>query len=164
MIIASSLQDEDRSGRWLVLVSLALNLFLIGTAGALIVRHYWAPTVNVAAPIDRSATARIERIAMTLPVADAEITRAEFRANAATLDLARNNFEYQIDRMRETFRAEPYNVEMTRSAMAEARAARQHFEELLQDVIASSAAKMSALGRAKLAEYSSNRTAPAPSR
>jgi hypothetical protein len=120
--------------------------------------------MNVAAPIDRSASARIERIAMTLPISDAEIMRAEFQANAATLDSARSNFDEKIDRIRETFRAEPYNIETTRSAMAEARSARQRFEELLQDVVASSAAKMSASGRAKLAQYSSNGAAPASSR
>jgi len=165
MIATSSmLQGEDRNTRWIALVSLAVNLFFIGTAGALIVRHYWTPSVMVSAPIDRSAGARIERIAATLPSSDAEIMRAEFRAKAATLDAARTDFERAVDRIRETFRAEPYNEAATRVAMSEARVTKLRFDELLQDLIASSAAKMSVPGRAKLAEYSPTRPASSLSR
>ena len=35
---------QDRSSRWLLVGSLALNLFFIGTIGALAVRHYVIPT------------------------------------------------------------------------------------------------------------------------
>lgn len=164
-MIADSLplQEEDRNTRWLALVSIAINLFFVGTAGALIVRHYWTPSPMVSAPIDRSAGARIERIAVTLPSTDAEIMRAEFRAEATTLDAARIDFEHAVDRIRETFRAEPYNESATRVAMSEARVTKLRFDELLQNLIASSAAKMSVSGRAKLAEYSSTRPASNPS-
>jgi uncharacterized membrane protein len=165
MIAGSSmLQGEDRSTRWLALVSLAINLFFIGTAGALIVRHYWAPSVMVSAPIDRSAGARIERIAATLPSTDAEVMRVEFRAKATMLDAARTDFERAVNRIRETFRSEPYNEAATRVAMSEARLTKLRFDELLQDLIASSAAKMSVTGRAKLAEYSPTRPASSQSR
>jgi uncharacterized membrane protein len=165
MIIASStLPGEAQGARWFVLASIALNLFFIGTAGALIFRHYTAPPVTISAPIDRSAAGRIERIAATLPAVDAEVMRTEYRTKAPTLDAARNDFENAIDDIRQTFRAEPYNLEATRAATASARVARQRFEELLQDVIASAAAKMSRAGRLKLAEFGPPRTTPAANR
>ena len=162
MITASStLPGEDRGSHWFILVSLALNLFFVGTIGALIYRHYTTMPVTISVPLDRSAAGRIERIATTLPSGDAEVIRAEFRARSATLDSARSDFENTIDDIRQTFRAEPYSVEATRAATAQARVARQRFEELLQEVIASSAEKMSAAGRTKLAEFGPPRTTPA---
>jgi hypothetical protein len=165
MITASpTLPGEDRGAHWFVLASLALNLFFIGTIGALIYRHYTTPPVTISAPLDRSAAGRIERIAATLPSADAEVIRAEYRARVATLDVARGDFENAIDDIRQTFRANPYSVDSTRVTTAKARIARQRFEELLHDVIASSAEKMSAAGRLKLAEFGPPRTTPATNR
>ena len=58
------------SPRWLLLGSLALNLFFIGIALALAVR---APA---AAPTwDRDVFVRVERLAATLPPADADLLR-----------------------------------------------------------------------------------------
>ncbi len=120
MISALSIATaEDQTSRRIVLWSLALNLFFIGLVAALVVRLYIAPPA--AAPIDRSANGRIERIAAILPAADAEVIRAEYRAKAAPVDAARDDFERSVDAIRETFRAEPYDIEATRVAMAEAR-------------------------------------------
>ena len=143
---------EDRTSRRIVLWSLALNLFFIGLVAALFVRLYIAPPA--AAPIDRSATGRIERIAAILPAADAEVIRAEYHAKAAPVDAARDDFERAIDAVRRTFRAEPYDIGATRAAMVEARSARQKFESLLHDIIASAVSKMSPAGRQKLADWS----------
>ena len=143
---------EDRTSRRIVLWSLALNLFFIGLVAALLVRLYIAPPT--AAPVDRSANGRIERIAAVLPAADADVIRAEYRAKAAPVDAAREEFERAIDAVRQTFRAEPYDTGATRAAMAEARAAHQKFEILLHDIIASAVSKMSPAGRQKLADWS----------
>ncbi len=83
---------EDRTSRRIVLWSLALNLFFIGLVAALLVRLYVVPPA-APAPVDRSANGRIERIAATLPAADAEVIRAEYRAKAAPVDAARDEFE-----------------------------------------------------------------------
>ncbi len=153
MISALSIATaEDRTSRRIVLWSLALNLFFIGLVAALVVRLSIAPPAT--APIDRSANGRIERIAAILPAADAEVIRAEYRAKAAPVDAARDDFERSVDAIRETFRAEPYDIEATRVAMAEARGRRQKFDLLLHDIIASAANKMSAAGRQKLADWS----------
>ena len=148
----SAATAEDPTSRRIVLWSLALNLFFIGLVAALFVRLYIAPPAPP--PIDRSANGRIERIAAILPAGDAEVIRAEYRAKAGPVDAAREDFERSIDSVRQTFRAEPYDTGPTRAAMAEARTARQKFELLLHDIIASAVAKMSPDGRRKLADWS----------
>lgn len=141
-----------RSSRWLLLVSLAFNLFFVGVAGALVANNYFsapAPT----APVDRSVTARIDRLAATLPAADGEKLRAEFRARASTVEPAHNAYRQAQDVARQVLRTEPFDVAALRAAMAQTRAARQVLDEALQGVIAAAAAQMSPAGRAKLAEW-----------
>jgi len=160
MIAALSVATgEDRISRRIVLWSLGLNLFFIGLVAALVLRLYVAPPAPP--PIDRSANGRIERIASILPAADAEVIRAEYRAKAAPVDAARDEFERAVDTIRKTFRAEPYDIGATRSAMAETRAARQKFDVLLHDIIASAVSKMSPAGRQKLADWSPTGRNPA---
>jgi hypothetical protein len=153
MISALSIATgEDRTSRRIVLWSLGLNLFFIGLVAALLVRLYVVPPAP--APFDRSANGRIERIAAVLPSADAEVIRAEYRAKAGPVDAARDEFEHDVDAIRQTFRAEPYSIGATHLAMAEARAAHQKFDILLHEIIASAASKMSPAGRQKLADWS----------
>src|SRR6185295_6404405 len=160
MIAALSVATgEDRISRRIVLWSLGLNLFFIGLVAALVLLLYVAPPAPP--PIDRSANGRIERIASILPAADAEVIRAEYRAKAAPVDTARDEFERAVDTIRKTFRAEPYDIGATRSAMAETRAARQKFDVLLHDIIASAVSKMSPAGRQKLADWSPTGRNPA---
>jgi uncharacterized membrane protein len=144
---------EDRASRWLLLISLGLNLFLVGAAGAFALRHYLAQPAAGAAPVDRSVAARIERLAATLPASDGDILRGEYRATAPTVDGARDAYRRAQDQVRQTLRTEPFQPAAMRAAMSETRSARQAFDQLLQDVIASAAAKMSPAGRNKLAEW-----------
>jgi uncharacterized membrane protein len=153
MIAAYAAAADDRASRRLVLWSLGFNLFFIGLIGALLLRLFVVPPPTPA-PLDRSAKARIERMAESLPPADAELMRAEYRAKAGPVDVARAEFERNIDAVRTTFRAEPYDGNATRGAMTEARTAYQKFQALLQDIVASAAAKMSVAGRQKLADWS----------
>jgi uncharacterized membrane protein len=144
---------EDRASRWLVLASLALNLFFVGAGGALLARHYLAAPAAGPAPIDRSVAARMERLAATLPSSDADILRSEDHAKATTVDGARQAYRKAQDEVRRILRAEPFQGEAMRAAMTEQRAARQVFDQLLQDVIASAAGRMSTAGRNKLADW-----------
>lgn len=153
----SEISREERRSKRFMLLSVALNLFFIGIAGTLIARAYFAPPSVITVTIDRGAAARMERIAATLPGGDAEIMRAAYRDNAATLDAARDDFEKAVVTIKESFRADPYDVEATRAAMADTRAKHQRFIVLLHDAIAAAAGKMSPTGRIKLAEYSSAR-------
>jgi uncharacterized membrane protein len=157
MSILSTAADEGHGSRLLVFFSLALNLFFVGVTGALAIRHYTAPPPAAPAPIDRSVAGRIDRIASTLPTEDAAILRNEFRERAGTVEALRAGYRHWQDEVRAMLRAEPLNVDAMRAAMAETRAARQSFDEALQDLIASAAAKMSAAGRNRLADWPNTR-------
>ena len=152
MTFVTATLGEDRATRWLVLASLALNLFFIAAGGTLVARHYLATPASTA-PLDRSVAARMERLAATLPAADADILRAEYRAKATNVDGARQTYRNAQDEVRRILRAEPFQGEAMRAAMSEQRSARQVFDQLLQDVVASAAARMSAAGRDKLSEW-----------
>ena len=152
MSVLSAGIREDRNTRLLLLVSLALNLFFIAATGTLLARHYLAPPAAVA-PIDRSVAGRIERLAATLPSADADILRAEFRADTARVETAQAAYRQAQDRVREALRAEPFDAPRLRAAMTETRNARPAFDQALQELIASAAAKMSKAGREKIADW-----------
>jgi uncharacterized membrane protein len=155
------LRQDERGGRLLLLVSLALNLFLIGAGGTLAARYYLAPPP--AAPvIDRSAAGRIDRIAATLPDSDAAILRRAFRANEAEVEVAQRNYREAQDVGREALRAEPFDVARLRSAMTDIRAMRQKFDESLQKLIAQAATQMSSAGRNKLADWPPHRQTASP--
>jgi uncharacterized membrane protein len=152
MSIASSMMAEERTSRWLLLGSLALNLFLVSAAGALAARHYFAPPAPPPT-IDRSIGARMERLAATLPPADADVLRATYRADVATVEASRDAYRKAQDDVRQTLREEPFRPDAMRAATVKTRAARQGFDEAVQDVIATAAGKMSPAGRNKLADW-----------
>ena len=142
----------------LLLVSLSLNLFFVGVFAAYVARHYlFAPTA--ASVIDRSPAARIERLSATLPTADAEKLRGEFRNRQAAVEVARENYRRAQDVIRRILRAEPFDPAAMRAAMTDTRAARQSFDQALQGVIVAAAEQMSVAGRNKLADWPSSRPA-----
>jgi uncharacterized membrane protein len=156
---------EDRATRWLVFVSLALNLFFVGVAGALVVRYYTEAPAASTAPLDRSAAARIERLAAILPAKDAEILRTEFRARAPMVEGARDEYRRMLDVARSFLRLEPFDAPAMRTALAAARGARQIFDQLMHELIVVAAGRMSAEGRDKLADWSAAaRATPATNR
>ena len=134
--------------RWLLLGSLALNLFFIGVAVALMIR-----AAQPAPPIDRSAAARVERLAATLPKPDADKLRVQYAAQRDAVETAQRAYRSRQETMRQALRAEPFSADAMRAAMADTRAARQGFDLVLQGIIATAAAEMSADGRHKLAEW-----------
>jgi uncharacterized membrane protein len=154
MIASISAMGRDRGTRWLVFVSLALNLFFVGVAGALVVRHYTQAPAASTAPLDRTAAARIERLAANLPAKDAEILRGEFRARAPMVEGARDEYRRMLDVARAFLRIEPFDDAAMRTALAAARGARQIFDQLMHELIVTAAGKMSAEGRNKLADWS----------
>jgi uncharacterized membrane protein len=131
--------------RWLLLGSLALNLFFIGIAAAYFLRP--------PGPIDRSIATRIERISATLPSANANILRNAYQANRAAVDGARAGFESARDGIRAALRHEPFDVNAMRAAMKQTRDARQIFDQVLQNTVANAASEMSQAGRNGLADW-----------
>ncbi len=141
---------ETRSRRGLLLWSLALNLFLICGIGAYVASSafHHAGSFGQGGPAHQ-----FETLASRLPAADASVLRAEFDKRAKEIEDEHNAAHRARDAVRLALSAEPYNAEATRTAMAEAWAAHVRLNQVLQDVIASAAGKMTAQGRAKLADF-----------
>ncbi len=133
--------------RWLLLGSLALNLFFVGVAVAIAVRaphkRHWDPDVFV----------RIERIAETLPPADARLLDTATKAKRQAIDQAQAAYYDSRVEIRKTLRQDPFKPADLRTAMAKMRAARQQFDEAVQSVFADTAAEMSPAGRHALADW-----------
>jgi len=148
MSIAHAFPAVERgASRWLLLGSLALNLFFVGIAIAMVVRapapSYW----------DRNVFVRIERLAATLPPADADTLRGEVNANRGPIETAQTAYHTAQDHIREVLRQEPFDVEAIRAAMAKTRTARLTSDQTVQDVFAVIAAKISPAGRQAMANW-----------
>ena len=137
-----------RTSRVVLLVSLALNLFFLGAVAAFALRHYawdrrdaWTPS------------ARVERLAASLPPGDADKLRAAFREHTPAIEAARGAFRASHERLRQNLRAEPYNADAVRSAMADIRAARSKLDEALQETIVSASSQMGPDSRRALADW-----------
>ena len=136
--------------RRLTLWSLALNVFLVcGIAAFLLGSSLQKP-----GPSGTGGPARqFEMLAARLPAEDANVLRAVFGKKADAIEEEHKAAHRTRDAVRLALSAEPYNLEATRQAISEAEAAHFRLDKLLQDVIASAAAKMTPEGRAKLAEF-----------
>jgi uncharacterized membrane protein len=143
----------DRSSRWLLVGSLALNLFFIGTLLSLAARSYVMPPQQAATERPRTAAARIERLAAPLPAADAEKLRAAFRARESAAEGARATLNKAYERAQGVLRAEPFDAAALRAALADVRAARPGYDQVMQDILVSGASAMSPEGRMKLADW-----------
>jgi len=148
----------DRSSRWLLVGSLALNLFFVGTIGTLAVRHYVLQAPQVTTERPRTAAARIERLVAPLPPADAEKLRAAFRAREAAAEGARDTLNRAFERMQAALRAQPFDPVQLRTALADVRTARPAYEQVMQEIYLAAATAMSPEGRAKLADWPFSRS------
>jgi uncharacterized membrane protein len=139
------------SSRWLLLASLALNLFFVGVALALAIRAPAPPSW------DRNVFVRVERVASTLPPSDADFLRGQIKNNREAIEDAQTKYRAAQDLIRETLRQDPFDAEAMRAAMAKTRAARQTFDQTIQGVFAGSASQMSSAGRHALADWPPDR-------
>ncbi len=140
-----------RSSRWLLLGSLALNLFFAGVAFAVAIRAPAPPSW------DRNVFVRVERVAATLPPSDADLLRGQINANREPIEDAQTKYRAAQDVIRETLRQDPFDAEAMRAAMAKTRAAHQTFDQTIQGVFAGAASKMSSAGRHALADWPPDR-------
>ena len=148
MSIAHALPGATRgSPRWLLLGSLALNLFFVGVALALgrgaPAPYFWDPNVLV----------RLDGWAATLPPADAEILRDHIKSNHAAIDEAQTKYHSARRHIHEVLRQEPFDVEAMRATTAQTRTARLNFDQTIQGVFADIAAKITPAGRQALANW-----------
>ncbi|MGA8966712.1 MAG: periplasmic heavy metal sensor, partial [Pseudolabrys sp.] len=108
---------------------------------------------------DRNVFVRVERLAATLPPADAEILRSRINASRAAIEDAQAAYHTAQDQIHEVLRQEPFDVEAMRAAMAKTRAGRQAFDQTIQGVFAGIAANISPAGRQALANWPPGRKA-----
>jgi uncharacterized membrane protein len=141
------------SSRWLLLGSLALNLFFVGVAVAIAVR---SPSLSA---WDRNVFVRVDRLAATLPQSDADLVRRQMQAHHAAIADAQERYFDARDGICSTLRQDPFKVEDMRAAMAKARAARQNYDQVIQGVFADLSAQMSPAGRHALADWRASRKA-----
>jgi uncharacterized membrane protein len=144
-----------RSGsRWLLLGSLALNLFFVGVALAMAIRAPAPPS-----RWDRNVFVRVERLAATLPQADADILRGAVQANHDAIESTQTKYQAARKDIHAALREEPFKIENLRAAMAETRAARQAYDQVIQGVFADIASSMSSAGRHAVADWRNPKTA-----
>jgi uncharacterized membrane protein len=140
------------SSRWLLLGSLALNLFFIGIAIALAIRP--APPSST---WDRDIFVRVERLAAALQPADGAILRGQMKANHDAIEQAQIKYLATRDMIRVTLRQEPFDANAMRTAMANTRAARQLYDQTIQGVFATASVQMSSAGRHAMADWRPSR-------
>ncbi len=150
MSVAQAFSPSARStgSRWLLLGSLALNLFFIGAAAAMVIRGpapppRWDPDVFV----------RVDLLAATLPPADADLLRSAFQADHDSIASAQTAYRNARRQIHETLRQDPFKVDDMLAAMAKTRAARQSYDQLIQGVFAGAAVKMSSAARHAVADW-----------
>jgi uncharacterized membrane protein len=139
--------------RWLLLGSLVLNLFFVGAAGAVALRYSSSVPLSTVARIDHSAADRLNRLAATLPMTDATVMRTELRVDAVQIAAAQADLRLSQEKFRDSLRAEPFDLGAMRVALVQVQTARDKFDLVLHNVIAAAAAKMSVVGRNKLADW-----------
>lgn len=143
--------------RWLLVGSLTLNLFFVGAAGAVAIRYAGPEPLTTVARIDHDMASRLDRIAAILPPADAKVLRAQLRDDAERVAAAQADLRLSQDDVRKSLRAQPFDPEAMRAAMAKSHAAHDNFDQVVHETIAAAAAKMSLVGRTKLADWRSER-------
>jgi uncharacterized membrane protein len=152
----SSAPRPESSGRvrYVLLGSLTLNLIFVGAAAAMAVQHSNAVTpLQPVVGIPHSFDQHFNRVAASLPPADAIIMRAEFRAQAVKLATAQAQIRLSQEAVRNSLRAQPFDPAAVRLAMDETSAARNDFYQLVHNVVAAATAKMSPAGREMLADW-----------
>jgi uncharacterized membrane protein len=135
------------ASRWLLLGSLALNLFFVGIAAAMAIRAPASPSW------DRNVFVRIDRLAASLPSADGDVLRNQIKANREQIEDTQTKYRAAQDTTRATLRQEPFDVATLQAAMVKTRAARQNFDQTIHGVFAGAAAQMSPAGRRALADW-----------
>jgi uncharacterized membrane protein len=145
--------DGAARARWLLPLSLALNVCFVGAAGA--VAYHRAGEVPLAkvTSINRNAADRLGRLAAALPPDDAQIMRAQIGADAVKVATAQADLRLAREEVRNSLRAEPFDANALHAALQENHIALANFDAVLHDVIASAAANMSVEGRNRLADW-----------
>lgn len=140
--------------RRLLMASLALNLFFAGVGLAVALRGPPPPPPPQAAtPDDRSPRVRIDRLAATLPAADARLLLDRFRAEQGRLTAAEGVSRAAQERARAALSATPFDPAAADAALADLRNARRDVWSIVHGVILGAAQGMSREGRERIAAW-----------
>jgi uncharacterized membrane protein len=142
---------------WLLLGSLALNLFFVGAAGAVAYRYSSPVPLTTVSRIEHNLVERLNRVADSLPPTDAGVMRAQLRSDEVKIAAAQADVRLSQDDVRKSLRAEPFDADAMRKAMAANHDAHERFDQVIHDMLASAASKMSVVGRNKLADWPAQR-------
>lgn len=138
--------------RWVLPASLLLNVFFAGVIVALALPMLFGPPPRPPhGPHDPLAMA--DRMAETLPPADAAILRAAFAQQTDALRAAHRQMESFPDRVRDALDAEPFRIDALAAVFADGRATRVAIEDAISASILDAAATMSPDGRHRLADW-----------
>jgi uncharacterized membrane protein len=151
----SVLPQIESGGRvhWLLLGSLALNLLFVGAAGAVAYRYTSPVELMPITRIESNLGDRLESIADGLPPADADVMREELRDDGAKIARARADMRRSQEQVRRSLRAEPFDVDAMRAAMATNHEAHAQFDAVIHDMLATAASRMSPAGRDAIADW-----------
>jgi uncharacterized membrane protein len=145
--------DGGTRVHWLLLGSLALNLFFAGAAGAVAYRYTSPVPLAPVARIDNNLVGRLNRVADTLPPPDADVMRAQLHEDAVKIATAQADLRLSQDDVRRSLRADPFDADAMRTAMTANHAAHERFDQVVHDMLSAAASKMSIVGRNKLADW-----------
>jgi uncharacterized membrane protein len=160
----SVLPRIESGGRvhWLLLGSLALNLFFVGAAGAVAYRYTSPVPLMTVSRIEHNLMGRLNHVADTLPPGDADVMRAQLRADEVKIAAAQADLRLSQDDVRRSLRAEPFDPTAMHDAMAANHSAHERFDQVIHDMLAAAASKMSVVGRNKLADWPTERANARP--
>jgi uncharacterized membrane protein len=137
----------SRSGRrWWLILSLAINLLLIGVVGVWVARPFFRGP-----PPPPEFGRMVERMSHRLDAPDAAALRAAYDAHRGQIEKLTDNVRDARRNVRRALEAEPFDADRLKSNMDAVRAARSAIEEEIQNVMRDGAAKMSREGRRRLA-------------
>lgn len=140
--------------RWTLPVSLLLNVFLIGVIATLAFTAF----THDAPPSGRrhgppNPMRLVERMAETLPSADAAILKEAFARRAAEIQRSQEGMEAMPSRLRAATGAEPFQLDALATAFADGKAARDGLDDAIASAVLDAVSRMSPEGRHKLATW-----------
>ncbi len=138
-----------RTFRWLLPVSLSLNVFL---AVAMAVHLTSSPGFGPPPPLPRPDRIA-EEIAATMSPADGDILRQVFASRAPQLAKGPASFHALQDGIRQVMAAPTFDAEALRAVFAEGRRGRASMDDAVEASLIEAATRLSPEGRRKLGEW-----------
>lgn len=144
--------------RGILVVSIALNLFLVALVGAQAwratqLRRMAVPAISALEKEGlRDPEGTLQRLGAALSREDAAILLGAARARLSTLLSVKADFVSAVEHAREEIARDPVDPAGLRSAIAEARRHRQRLGPLLEDILVDALPRMTPQGRQVLSQ------------